>query len=261
MASYLIKWRLLAQTAPYAGLILLLKVGLIYLSFDGLIALSEIRIIFTSGIFLTGFMLAGTLADYKESERIPGRIASLLEGLEEMSVTLAMQAKIEPSAIRKELLAIGQSINDWFHKRIDEKTLHAGLTAYNDTIRNLLKSGGAPPIIGRTHQYIFDLRSILTRTDVISRTGFLSTGYALLELILITITVLLLLTKFSSPVSMAFIVFFVELLYIYMYRLISDIDDPFEYSPDAEAPQDHTASTEVPIFPLLDYLDRLKGRI
>ena len=206
-------------------------------------------------------MLAGTLADYKESERIPGRIASLLEGLEEMSLTLAMQAGVEPNEIRRKIFAMGQAINEWFHKRMDDEALHAHVSSYNETIKGLLKGGGAPPIIGRTHQYVFDLRSILTRTHVISRTGFLSTGYALLELILVAITVLLLLTKFASPVSMVFIVFFVELLYIYMYRLIWDIDDPFEYDADAGPQEEQAVGAEVPIFPLLDYLKRLESRI
>ena len=52
MASYLLKWRLLARTAPYAGAVLLIKLGLTYgVSFEGLIALPEIRIIFTSASF------------------------------------------------------------------------------------------------------------------------------------------------------------------------------------------------------------------
>ena len=258
---YWLKWRLLGRTAPYAAAVLGLKLLLTYgAKFEGLIALPEIRIIFTSGIFLTGFMLAGTLSDYKESERIPGRIASLLSGLEELSLTLAMQAGIDPNDIRRRILAIGRSIDDWFHRRIDDDALHLRLTAYNDTIQALVKGGGAPPIIGRAHQYLFDLRSILTRTHVISKTGFLPTGYALLELILVAITILLLLTKFASLVSTIFIVFFVELLYIYMYRLIWDIDDPFEYDEEADS-QQPAVGAEVPIFPLSDYLKRLEASI
>ena len=71
MASYLLKWQLLAWTAPFAGVILALKIGLLHgFGFEGYFEFSQIQIILTSGIFLTGFMLAGTLSDYKESERI-----------------------------------------------------------------------------------------------------------------------------------------------------------------------------------------------
>ena len=102
-------------------------------------------------------------------------------------------------------------------------------------------------MISRAHQYIFELRSILTRTHVISRTGFLSTGYAFLEFILAAITTMMLLTKFTSDIYMGVIVFAVTLLYAYMYRLIVDIDDPFEYSPnDSDYIEGGTGSTSFP---------------
>lgn len=259
MISSLLRWRLIASTAPYAALVLSLKLGLTYgFDFEGLIAIQEIRIIFTSGIFLTGFMLAGTLADYKESERIPGQIANLLEALEEISTTLARQAQLDPAEVQRKVRVLARSILDWFFKKIDDETLHQRLTEYNTTIRGLLDGGGAPPIVGRMHQYLSDLRGILTRTHVISKTGFLPTGYALLELILVAITMILLLTKFNSLISAVFIVFFVELLYIYMYRLICDIDDPFEYG---AGPHNSELSAEVPVFPIEDYLQRLERRM
>ena len=266
MLSNLVKWRLIARTAPYAGAVLVLKLVLTYgFNFQGLIAIGEIRIILTSGIFLTGFMLAGTLADYKESERIPGRIAALLEALEEISITLARQAKLDVVDIQKKILTLGHAVHDWFYKKVDDNTLHDHITEYNETLRALLKGGGAPPIVGRVHQYLFDLRAILTRTHVISRTGFLATGYALLELILVAITILLLLTDFNTVISTAFNVFFVELLYIYMYKLIWDIDDPFEYeatdAPETGETVVHAVGAEVPIFPVTDYLERLQARI
>ena len=266
MLSYLMKWRLIVRTTPYAASILILKLVLTYvLHFEGIITLNEIRIIFTSGIFLTGFMLAGTLADYKESEKIPGRMASLLEGLEEMSVNLSMQAGLEVKDVRAKLLLIGTSIHDWFYKRIDVNTLHARLSEYNEIIQALAKGGAAPPIVGRVHQSLFDLRDIITRTHVISRTGFLTTGYALLELLVGAITLLLLLCQFESIISTVFIVFFVELLYVYMYKLICDIDDPFEYDEKSKANDEvsfeASGSTEVPLFPLVSYLKRLESRV
>jgi hypothetical protein len=42
---------------------------------------------------------------------------------------------------------------------------------------------------------------------------------------------------------------------VYLYRLIKDIDDPFEYSRDGRR-----GSSEVALFPLTDYLQRLDNR-
>ena len=57
----------------------------------------------------------------------------LLEGLEELSSTMAIQANMDTTDIRRQILGIGQSINDWFHKRIDYDTTHKA--AYQNTMR------------------------------------------------------------------------------------------------------------------------------
>ena len=46
------------------------------------------------------------------------------------------------------------------------------------------------------------------------------------------------------------------LVNIYMYRLIRDVDDPFEYE-DGKEP----GVTEIPLFPITEYRERLQSRI
>ncbi len=91
---------------------------------------------------------------------------------------------------------------------------------------------------------------------MISRTGFLAPGYALLEVLIACIILILMIAKFKSTGAELVITFFVTLIYIYMYRLIKDVDDPFEYSESGEP-----GATEVPLFPLEEYMARLKSRI
>ncbi|NJO00455.1 MAG: hypothetical protein HC880_01120 [Bacteroidia bacterium] len=67
---------------------------------------------------------------------------------------------------------------------------------------------------------------------------------------------LLLITEFNTVISEAVIVFLVELIYVYMYKLIRDIDDPFEYR---EGEQQGNA--EVTLFPLREYIERLRERM
>ena len=71
------------------------------------------------------------------------------------------------------------------------------------------------------------------------------------------IIVLLLASKFKSKLSEFILVPFVTLIYVYMLRLIKDIDDPFEYAPDGSK----QGGAEVELFPLDEYLARLKARI
>ena len=69
------------------------------------------------------------------------------------------------------------------------------------------------------------------------------------------VLLLLLVAKFKSLVAEVILVAFVTLIYVYMLRLIRDIDDPFEYSPDGTK-----GAAEVELTPLLEYRERLKGR-
>ncbi len=245
------------QSLPFAVGILLIKIGLVYFfNINGFFEIQEMRLVFTSGVFLIGFMLAGTLADYKESEKIPGEIATALETIEETSVALAIKTNTSTKSVRWQVLEMSQMIYDWFYRKHSEQEVHQTLTEYNQTIHALEAAGGAPPIIGRLFIRLGDLRQLVTRTNVISKTGFLSTGYALLELLIVIVSVLLLLLHFQSTVSEIAIILVIELIYVYMYKLIVDIDDPFEYE-EGKA----QGAAEVTLFPIENYINRLNQRL
>ena len=253
----LLKWRLIFTSLPYAVMVLIIKMILLFFfDFEGLLDIKEIQLILTAGVFLIGFMLAGTLSDYKESEKIPGELAATLEAIEDISLALASQTKSDENTIKKEILNISHQIQDWFYNKIDDKTLFDTLYQYNKRVKALDQAGAHPPIIGRLLYLQNDLRQLITRASVISKTGFLQTGYALLELLIVIITILLLFAHFTSSISNIFIILFVELIYIYMYKLIRDIDDPFEYDEEGQG-----GSAEVDLFPLHDYINRLENRI
>ena len=73
---------------------------------------------------------------------------------------------------------------------------------------------------------------------------------------LVLIGTLLMITIFKGVTSEIIIVFFVSLVYKYMYLLIKDIDDPFEYDENGQV-----RGTEIPLFPITEYLDRAKSRL
>lgn len=252
----IIKWRILIQALPYAVAVLVIKLALFYFSFEGIIELQEVRIILTAGVFLMGFMLAGTLADYKESERIPGDIAITLEAIEEICITMATKTGGNILDIQKRTLQLGKSTYAWFVEQVSNEEIYQELTEFNDIVQDLDQRGGAPPIIGRLLIQLHDLRKLITRARVFSETGFILAGYALLELLIVTVSILLLVSHFNTMLSEILIIFFVELIYVYMYILIRDIDDPFEYTEGHDG-----GNAEVTLFPIRDYMQRLEERI
>lgn len=254
------KWKLFITTLPYVGFILAFKILLEKVfGFAGFLELGDVSMVLTGGIFLIGFMLAGTMADYKESEKIPADLAASLETAEDTIIQVSMNAKdptkIDVQAVLRELFQFGEDIIAWFYKKKSSEEIFASLHSMVLTISDLEKrganGGGCGKIIGDFH----NIRKLITRINVISRTGFLATGYALLEGLIVAIVLILLIVKFKSIFAETIIVSFVGLIYIYMYRLIKDIDDPFEYN------EEETGVTEIPLFPLIEYLERLKTRI
>ncbi len=252
----MLKWKLMFSSMPIALGVVALKFLLIEtLNFDGWVELSDMALVISAGVFLIGFMLSGTLADYKESERIPGEIASALESIEETCLNLAEKVSYPKDTVLKYCQEIAICIDNWFLKKASDEQMFASLQNFNNLLNDLDKQGATPPVLARVFNELASLRRTLIRTSVISRTGFLTTGYVLLEVLLVVTSATMLIIKFKNLVAMSLVVFFITLVYVYMYRLIKDIDDPFEYVEGKEN------VTEVALFPLHEYIERLRKRM
>lgn len=253
----MIKWKLMITTIPYMLFILVIKLILDFVfNFNGILEFSEVGLILTGGIFIMGFMLAGTMADYKESERMPGEIASILETMED---TIQVVCKNYPTLIEKELksklLDVSVLIKPWLYKKINIEEL---FTSFNSclSIATQMDKATASGFATRFLNELSALRKIINRMNVISITSFLQTGYALLEALIFAIMVILILAKFKSTIAEYTITAAVCMIYFYLYRLIKDIDDPFEYTDSAEK-----GASEVELFPVDEYIERAKKRI
>lgn len=254
-----IKWKLMLTTLVLVGIVLGAKIALDQYGFVGPIEFGDIGTVITGGIFVLGFMLAGTMADFKESEKIPGELACALETIEE---TFSQACASKPAALnRKELVSAvascADTIRGWLCRTIPQAQMYQSIEQVTELAHTLEPAGVPAPLTARTINEIGGLRKIVTRIGVISRTDFLSTGYALIEALVVLVIALLLLGKFKGIVHEYFLISFVAFIYIYLIRLIKDVDDPFEYS-STGAP---TGAAEVALFPLDEYRERLAKKL
>jgi len=253
----MIKWKLMLTSIPYMAVV----IGLNYIlgnvfAFEGIIEFADVGLVLTGGIFLIGFMLAGTMSDYKESEKLPAELACTLEALEETMVAASIsKPDLDEKKMKSSLFEITSDIYSWLYKKVSYEQMFYSLSKLQSTISHMEKLG-ATSYATRMLGELNTLRKIITRIGVISRTNFLSTGYALLEVLISAIIILLLISKFKSVLAEYILIGFVTLIYVYMYRLIQDIDDPFEYS-ESGSP----GASEVPLFPLEEYKERAKSRL
>ena len=167
------KWKLMLTSTPIALGVVAIKINLIEaLNFEGWVELNDIALVVSAGVFLIGFMLAGTMADYKESERIPGEIAPAIESIEETCINLSNKVNFPQKMVFSSCQNLAQQIDDWFLKKVSTEQMFAALHNFNQTITGLDNAGANPSVMSRVFNELNMLRHILTRSSVISRTGF-----------------------------------------------------------------------------------------
>lgn len=75
------QWRVALQTAALVVALVVLKVGLAAFDLEFINLSPLYTSIVAGGIFVIGLIVAGTLADYKEAEKVPADMASALEAI------------------------------------------------------------------------------------------------------------------------------------------------------------------------------------
>ena len=254
----MLKWKLMVSTLPVVLTLLGLKLFLErVLGFEGLIDFSDVGIILTSGVFLIGFLLAGTMADYKEAEKLPADVSCTLEAIEEIFVLAATdRPALDLADLRREVLVLTDAIRAWLSRRVSTPEVYAAMTRLSEVLRQLERAG-AGPYASRAVPQLLMVRKCVSRIDVIVRTGFLPPAYALLEVLIVMIISLMMIARFKSVIAESLLVPFVALVNIYMLRLIKDVDNPFDFK---EGTRDQS-SGEVALFPLDEYRERLAARV
>jgi hypothetical protein len=257
MKINLIKWRLMVTTIPIMVIVVSMKILLVKVFyFPGIVDFSEIGLVITGGIFLIGFMLAGTLADYKESEKIPSDIACTIESMEDTVVLAhAFKSDYDLAVQKRQLFDLTESIIQYFKHNETEENVFAkidGLTSIALHVEQT-RMGSTTSWIKREQT---NLRKLFARTTVIKRTHFISTGYAFLEVLTVAIIGLLLISRFDNFIISIVLVSFITQIFYYMVHLIKDIDHPFEYPADGK-----TRAADIDLFPLIEYHRRAESRL
>lgn len=257
MKLNLIKWKPMIAALPITMGVVLLKSGVVLgLGYDGLVQFSEIGLVITGGIFLIGFMLAGTLADYKESEKIPSEIAIAIESIED-TVVLAhgFKGDFDLPAQKRQLNEVTEAILNYYAHRETEDIVYRKIEEITSIALQVEQTK-----IGSTSSWVkreqTNLRRLFSRTTVIKRTSFIATGYAFLEVLTIVVIGLLLITRFENFITGIILVAFFTQIFIYMVRLIKDIDHPFEYPVNGRV-----RAADIDLFPLIEYYERAKSRL
>jgi predicted membrane chloride channel (bestrophin family) len=185
--------------------------------------------IIAANVFLMGFLLSGVLSDYKESEKIPGEIASSINNIYSELIYLYDDKKISKS---KECMVYCQeltrSILEWFNRKERTPSLIAK-TRYLNSLFAKIENDTQANYIVRLKNEMAGLSRNIIRVDTIRDTNFISTGYQ----ISISVTALmcfgLIFSKIDPFYESLFFVGVISFLMIFLILLIHDLDNPFAY--------------------------------
>lgn len=194
--------------------------------------------ILTGIIFILGFLLAGVVTDYKESERIPNEIAASLFALwQEAEFIKSVQKCPSASGMMSRLrLFIPTLKEEFFLKQNDQ--IQKLLDALSEDVILLGKEGATVNYIFRMKNEITNLKKIVNRISVIKTTDFIPSVFICIQAITITfLSVYCLLAVDPWWGGLILVCIFTFVIFAILF-LIKDMEDPFEYDGSGQAKSD-----------------------
>jgi hypothetical protein len=198
------------------------------LDISGLVTFGDAGAVITGATIIVGLMLAGVLADYKESEKFPAVLAQSLLGLNGLAVAGLAVKDLDGSWVRTRVSALADSVVEWVHGDISDKQMWAAQADAGQLIIDVEKAGAPTHYIGRLLATSGDLSNALSRMAVIRNTSFIKAGYVLMVLLVSIVLVLLVIIDFTSPIMKWVVPGVLALAYTYLILLVRDVDNPYQ---------------------------------
>lgn len=229
------KWSIALKILPIVLSVAILK----FLSHKFGLEVMELNALFTSlvagTIFLIGFLISGVLSDYKESEKIPSELASCLRNLFDDTYTIYKGKDSEAAKqfifFQKELFA---SLKEWFYKKERTRSILNRICQMNNHFIELDKEGIQANYIIKMKNEQNHIRRIILRIDTIRDTEFVGSAYAIVEAMGILTAFGLIIIKIEPFYASLFLTLLITFLISYMFFLIKDLDNPFDFAGKGE---------------------------
>lgn len=229
MDGFFRKKNILLKTLPFVIGIVVLKYVAHMLGFEFM----ELNALFTSfvaaNVFLLGFLMAGVLTDFKESEKLPGELSVSLESIADEAHTLYKTKKLkEAKECLEHVRSLIACLKKWFHKDERTREVFKHLTELSP-FWSAFEPHTQANFIVRLKQEQANIRRIVTRIDAIRDTSFIASGYLIAEVNSILLIIGLIALKLDPFANALFLAGSISLLFLYMLFLIKDLDDPFGF--------------------------------
>lgn len=247
------KWSIAFKILPLVALVAILK----FLSHNFGLEVMELNALFTSlvagTIFLIGFLVNGVLSDYKESEKIPSELAASLRALLDDTITID---KGKNSEAMKQFILFQKDfiklLMGWFYKKERTKAMLHKISSINHHIIEFEKEGVQANYLIKLKNEQVNIRKYVMRIDTIRDTDFVGSAYFILETMGFLTVLGLIIIKIEPFYASLFLTLLITFLFSYMFRLIKDLDNTFDYKVVGER------GTEISLKPIRDFENELE---
>ncbi|MGE5393434.1 MAG: hypothetical protein ACM3P1_01755 [Candidatus Saccharibacteria bacterium] len=239
------KYHLLFSVLPIVIIVGIFKVAVHHLGWEMIPKemTSFFPSILTGIIFILGFLLAGVVTDYKESEKIPNEIAASLYALWQeadylRTVSHSLTAELLIVKIKR---FIPMLKNDFFVLQNEE--LMKLLDSLSEDVIEIGREGAAPNYVMRMKTEIASLKKTLNRISVIKNTDFIPSVFVCIKTIAyIFLSVYCLLDVEPWWGGLILVSIFTFVIFSILF-LIKDMEDPFDYDGSDQVKSDEISLT------------------
>lgn len=236
MNMFMAKYGLMVKALGITLALLVFRLVFDYLQFDILPVTNLITAFISGAIFTIAIIYSGTLIDYKESEKIPGEIATSLRTFYSDLELVRVSDKALVQDMQVKTAALLQCITTNFRNNTwDLEGMDSTIDSINADISKLVDQNVPPNFVIKLKSEMTTIDRISHRIKTIADTSFIPAAYAIAELAAAGVILLLLFVKLD-PYYEGLVLFTVLcMLLTALLLLIKDMDNPFEVGKDSYA--------------------------
>ena len=250
MRSNFLRWRVVASTAVIVLGIVAVK--LLVAGFElEFISLSPLfTSVLAGGVFVLGLIVAGTLADYKEAERVPAEITAALTNIHDDCAAFKQAfPDFDLERLEDTEVHIVASFLDDLAADTDSTKALVAIDTLNESFLELDRVGVQATYTSRLRNEQSALRRNVLRVYHVQRTEFLPSATLLIQAIVAIILTVLVFMEIEPTYEAAIILGFISFFFISLLRLLRIMDRPFHI--------EERTDDDVSLFLLRNFVDRL----
>lgn len=223
--------RLVMKVALAALALVLLKLVVHELGLERISLNPLFSALVAATVFLQGFLLNGVLSDFKESEKLPAQLATVLESLAlEIAAVPQHHPHAEVNGEVASVLRLAYGVHTWLlgglatprlmalHREVHGSVVRAAVVLSSSTLQ------------GRLMGHMGDVLQIINRIESIRRTSFVPLVYWLASIGTALLCGGLIFTRAAALHEAVFFLAVIAFNLIFLLRLILDIDNPFSFA-------------------------------